>query len=320
MVDVIERMPTYWLSLHAPYACRHAGACCSSGWPIPIERLRVEAVSRLRNDDAWLHSRAGAAADVAGVIAVSDNGHCVFHQHGCEIHRTLGRDALPAACQHFPRQVVIDARGVFVTLSHYCPTAAELLFTHVGPVDIIEGPPAIPQGTPVGLDAREVLPPLLVAERKGVGAGRLGRARRRAPRHAILMDLDGYSAWEAHMVAVLTRHHGPAEEALTQLRADLAIVQRWRPGQRTLGREIAALDSGARNGVDLSASTRDTETVVRRFLAAHAFANWMAYQAGGVAAVLDSLTTVLAILRQLQNRLPLKEAIRQTDLRMRHAG
>jgi hypothetical protein len=35
----------YALSIHADYACRHSGACCTSGWPIPAERGTFEQLS-----------------------------------------------------------------------------------------------------------------------------------------------------------------------------------------------------------------------------------------------------------------------------------
>jgi hypothetical protein len=49
---------------------------------------------------------------------------------------------------------------VHVTLSHYCPTAAALLFED-GDAAIVEGPPVLADGeVPEGLDAREALPPV----------------------------------------------------------------------------------------------------------------------------------------------------------------
>jgi len=44
----------------------------------------------------------------------------------------------------------------------------------------------------------------------------------------------------------------------------------------------------------------------------------MAYQGGGMAAVLGSLRVALAVLEEESARLPLKEAIRQADLRLLH--
>jgi hypothetical protein len=297
MVAVSIPGATFWLSMHVPYACRHSGACCSSGWPIPIERARLTAVSSLRADRTWLLPVTNAPADVAGILAVSEGGRCVFHRDGCEIQHAFGHQAIPAACQHFPRDVLIDPRGIFVTLSHYCPTAADLLFTHAGPVEIVQGPAAIPAGEPEGLDARDVLPPLLT--------------------EGVLMDYDGYSAWESHVVAVLTRGRGAAEDALAQLEADLAAVQAWRPGRVSLSDAVRAL-AGPASGRESDGREADAERVIRRYLAARAFASWLAYRPEGVAMVLRGLRLVLGSVRNHMRRMALKEAIRQTDLQVLH--
>jgi hypothetical protein len=332
--------PTYWLSMHVPYVCQHAGVCCSSRWPIPVERARVSTVQLLRRDGSWLRAVEGEPADVAGVLAVSDSGQCVFHDQGCEIHRAFGSGALPSACQHFPRQVLIDPRGVFVTLSHYCPTAADLLFSHRGPVVIVEGPPALAEGEVEGIDARDVLPPVLVAGgrtmSRAVGPSRAGSGevarvgtRSRGARHpavafsppirnAVLMDFEACSAWDAHVVSVLTTSDCRAEEALTHLDDDLRTIQQWRPGQHPLSSAIVALPRRlqARRRGDAAA---DPDVVVGRYLAARGFASAMAYQRDGVAAVLRGLRHILQRLRQLQQRHPLKEAIRQTDWEAMHS-
>jgi len=281
----------------------------------------------LRADGSWLLPAPGAPPDVAGVLALADTGHCAFHRDGCEIQRASGHAALPSACQHFPREVLIDGRGVSVTLSHYCPTALELLFDHVGPVEIVEGPPAVPTGDPEGLDARAVLPPLLT--------------------EGVLMDLEGYSAWEAHMVRVLTADDGQTpDDALATLDHDLAMVQRWRPGRHSLADEISDLtvvgDNTTSSGLsrpqavnaapgpgfsrrhDVAAaagpgfSPGNSDLTIRRYLAARAFASWMAYQAGGIAAVLRSLRFALSLIRGRRAHLSLKDAIRQTDLQILH--
>ncbi len=73
---------------------------------------------------------------------------------------------------------LIDARGVRVSLSHYCPTAAAMIFDDDGPVTIVDGPPAVPgRAVPEGLDARAALPPRLTDR--------------------VLTDLEGLTAWEA---------------------------------------------------------------------------------------------------------------------------
>lgn len=158
----------YWLNFHLPYACRHSGACCTANWPIPIERDRA----------AFFRSREGLVGDpatpeeYAGVLARRADGSCVFHDGRCGVY-----ERRPKACVHFPYVCLIDARGVHVTLSHYCPTAAALLFQQSGPIDIVEGPPPIAGlDVPEGLDARESLPPLAAPYR--------------------LMSFEEFSAWE----------------------------------------------------------------------------------------------------------------------------
>lgn len=296
--------------MHLPYACRHSGACCSSGWPIPIEHARVTAVATLRADMTWLAPMSESPDEIAGALALAPNRHCVFHRHGCEIQHVLGHGAMPASCQHFPRVVLLDPRGIFVTLSHYCPTAVDLLFTHQGPVRIVAGPKAVPDTEPEGLDARDVLPPLLVPSDDG---------RRR--RNGILMDLEAYAAWEARLVAVLTAGAGPAEAALRQLRQELVILQRWRPGGQTLAAAVADLEARpAEGGTPAGSAEEVAEQVVRRYLAARGFASWAAYQGGGPVGVLDGLDEALRLVRATAPRMGLREAIRQADFRLIHHG
>ena len=85
-----------------------------------------------------------------------ERGACVFHQDRCTVY-----EHRPLSCVHFPYVCMIDPRGVHVTLSHYCPTAAGLLFEHDGPIEVVEGPSPVPLlDIPEGLDARESLPPV----------------------------------------------------------------------------------------------------------------------------------------------------------------
>src|SRR5215510_13853793 len=109
MADLPEssrQYPTYWLSFHASYRCRHSGACCSSGWDIPIEKTRVPAIAgeiesgRIVAPVRWLKTVEDAPDDVAGVLVLDASGGCVFHRDGCAIHSALGHAAMPAACQH----------------------------------------------------------------------------------------------------------------------------------------------------------------------------------------------------------------------------
>jgi Fe-S-cluster containining protein len=135
---------SFWLNFHLPYACRHTGACCKAGWPIPVEPERAVLIK----EGEWLVED--------GMLPRNADGACVFHEAHCTVY-----DHRPMSCVHFPYVCLIDPRGVHVTLSHYCPTAASLLFEHQGSIEIVEGPPPIPGlEMPEGLDARESLPPI----------------------------------------------------------------------------------------------------------------------------------------------------------------
>ena len=172
-----------WLSIHADYACRHRGACCSAGWAIPVEE---ELLPLWRPE--W---RARIEPD--GALATS--GSCALRERGrCAVHRDRGPEALPAACRHFPRVCLRDLRGISVTLSCFCPTAAELLFREDVPLGIVEGPHPVPAGTPVeGLDARG----------------------------ATHVDLDALTAWEAETVEALRL------DALPPFRGEPPAVRGW---------------------------------------------------------------------------------------------
>jgi len=310
----VRSVTTFWLSFHAPYACRHSGVCCSSGWDIAIERARVPAIVRAAGEGhlavpaRWLREVEDAPADVAGVLAFGVEGRCVFHRApGCAVHTTIGHAAIPAACQHFPRIALIDRRGVFVTLSHYCPTAASLLFDDSVPPAIVEGPPVLPGSElPEGLDAREAWPPS------------------QSPRR--LMDLDSYSTWETWAVSVLTSGESP-ERALDRLENCPQITSPWDHGNAT---DPVSLFEIARASVPppyswpaFVATSRNgwakQEAVVGRYLAAHVFAAWMAYQGNGLQSTVLYLRLVLAVLDcETARAATLFEGIRQADLLLRH--
>ena len=170
-------MKFFWLNFHLPYACRHSGACCTAGWPIPVEPERAMLIGK------------GNLPIQGSVLPRHPNGACVFHDGRCTVY-----EHRPMSCVHFPYVCLIDQRGVRVTLSHYCPTAASLLFDHRGPIEIVEGPPPIPGiEIPEGLDARESLPPL------------------RAPN--LLMSFEEFSEWERNELKTLSPMAGNSELA-----------------------------------------------------------------------------------------------------------
>ena len=173
-------MKYFWLNFHLPYRCRHSGACCTAGWPIPIEPERAIFLGR------------------GPTLPQAADGACVFHDGRCTVYQHR-----PMSCVHFPYVCLIDQRGVHVTLSHYCPTAASLLFEHRGPIEIVEGPPPIAGlEIPEGLDARESLPPL-----------RVSAAPKSDDPRPVLMSFEEFSEWEQSELSTLGRIAGESEFA-----------------------------------------------------------------------------------------------------------
>ena len=169
----------------------------------------------------------GAPDDVAGTLALRPGGHCVFHRDGsCSIYSTR-----PSSCSHFPYVCLIDQRGVHVTLSHYCPTAAALLFEHDRPIAIVEGP-APPTGLdiPEGLDARDSLPPLASPNR--------------------LMSFDEFAAWEADAIGSISAHMTPhvawpeTPQPLEEICARL-VAPAWPAFEPVITRYLAAKTFGS---------------------------------------------------------------------------
>jgi Fe-S-cluster containining protein len=298
----------WWLNVHVNYACRHSGACCTSGWPIPVEQVRMAGIASAIETAAipirvtpWLIRDAGVPDDFAGLLALRDNGHCVFFEAGgpgCAIHHTK-----PAACVHFPYVCLIDPRGIRVTLSHYCPTAAAMLFEHRGPIEIVEGPsPVSDLDILEGLDARESLPPLAEPGR--------------------LMSWDEFSAWERDEIARSQLDELQADDLdhFEQARAAVPKPYTWAPAPE--GVEGAWWSMVAPAWPHLA-------DVLHRYAAAKVFASWAAYQGDGVTAIRRVARIAAAVLRiecarqcvqmdQPLNQYLLAQAIRQSDLLLVH--
>jgi Fe-S-cluster containining protein len=313
-------MRTFWLNFHLAYACRHSGACCSSGWPIPVERDRVIPIGTLaaRAEESWLVPVENAPEDVAGTLAVRPNGECTFFRiptrlradasarqasvvlpaGSCAVH-----PARPASCAHFPYVCLIDSRGVRVTLSHYCPTAASMLFEHEGPIEIVEGPPPIAGvEVPEGLDARESLPPVEVPNR--------------------LMTFEAFSDWERAEVgkAVAAPSMADALARFELARFAVPFPWSWAEAPTDLEEGWAAL---------VAPAWPEFAPVLQRYRAAKLFASWAAYTDAGLAAVVRVADIADAVLRveavrqceAAQRGLDaelLEQAIRQSDLLLVH--
>jgi len=248
------------LSFHAPYRCRDSGVCCSSGWPIPVEADRLLALKaalatqrlQIAGSGRAFEAPADAPPETPAILATHDS-HCVFHlAGGCAIHRALGHSALPLACRQFPRVSVIDPRGVSVTLSHYCPTAAGLLcdagnddndVNDINDVILVNTARFPPTGEYVGLDARAALPPLL--------------------RPGMLMDWESWWLVEAMALETLLHRGDDAGSALALVRAAVAEIQTWRPGGTALVHCVTA----AFGSVTPLPQTSDPEALIQAALA-----------------------------------------------------
>ena len=237
-----------------------------------------------------------------GTIAARDaHGACSFLDGGsglCSIHRADGVHALPITCRMFPRVVLHDARGTFISLSHFCPTAASLLFESTGdPIAIVEAPAALADiGVLDGLDARREWPPLL--------------------RPGVLMDPGSYGAWERRALSRLTCDELTPAAALDALDETTARIASWTPGSGELLDTVHASFDAL--GADAPDTSRD-RAAVKRWLAARLFGAWILYQGNGLAATIAYLRVCLATFEQeAAVDGSVLEAIRRSDLKIVH--
>ncbi|HXT69267.1 MAG TPA: hypothetical protein VN700_05910 [Vicinamibacterales bacterium] len=315
------------LAFHATYGCRDSGVCCTSDWPIPIEADRLEQAQAAIECRQLTPARGAAGpafvlspdapADAPAVLATCD-GACVFHDPAgrCAIQGALGHDALPLACRQFPRVSVIDPRGVSVTLSHYCPTAAALLGADADPEGVfVTNPSRFPaEAEYVGLDATTVMPPVL--------------------RPSVLMDWESWWEFERLSVRTLLTAGDSAAGALAWVRGAAAAVRRWSPGQGNLidavrsafgaapmpsvvPAEALIAESTGAVPIEYRDRARWVETMptddrtARRFLAAHAFANWAIHSEQGLSGWLRSVEQAFAFIEA-------GAGVRHADLVLRH--
>jgi Fe-S-cluster containining protein len=340
------------LSVHADYGCRHRGACCTAGWAIPVEEPTFQklAIHFGRGSvEGPLFVSDGALPDgAAAILAVRSNGACVFYEAErgglCAVHRELGPRHLPTACRQFPRVVRRTRHSTQISLSHFCPTAADLLISP-GDLRVVPSPTGLSlDGDLESLDARNALPPLL--------------------RPGLLTDDEGCDTWERRALAVLAQGDRTAEEALSTIAAATTESQSWRPGGASLRNAVERAFDQTRTQRDaedpsedvrrvqlvlmavpaglaapaivadfasrwpvVSRWWRDYDASVRAYLAARLFGNWMAYYGQGLHAVVEYLRICLSVLKMeavrheaastspCQNLL---RAVRASDLLMVH--
>jgi hypothetical protein len=340
------------LAHQATYRCRHSGACCTAGWHIPVEPDRTNAI----------RAQFGEVLNERGsILRTTPARTCVLFEPArpdrpshCALQRMCGHEALPSACRHFPRIFLRDAYATRVTLSHFCPTAASLLF-EPSEVKIVEA--SLDLARPddrEGLDARHALPPLL------------------HPR--MLMDVESYAAWEGAAIDLLASSPEPAL-AIARLASVTERIREWEPPDSLLAMVRSAFQEAAQQTfahdairagqMELPSTWRDDFQVARaavpsglsvpdvpeslddahtrfvaatwgtfsdvicRYLAGRLFGSWVAYQGRGLRTVVASLSCALSVLRvegiraaQSAGRVLdaelLRTAVRQADLLLVH--
>ena len=354
--------PIFSLSIHADYKCRHSGVCCTSDWDVPAElpvyRSLDEAIAAgqlvvpgVPADGGVVLMQEDLPDDAAAMVARTARGDCVFYHRDsglCVVHRDLGDETLPSTCRHFPRVAVRDQRGTFISLTHYCPTAASMLFRDDMPLDIVEAPAAFPPAAYDGLVVDpDAWPPLLHPQ--------------------MLMDLEGYTAWERHMVRRCAHPVASPDSVLATLKRDAHVLRTYTPGLQSLVDAIGSLPHEmveAEPARSLSSSLELRAGVVgavpddlrpepdehllpaafeqqvapgwhawrmplNRYLAAKAFASWTAYQGRGVLTIVRGLEAALGLVRveaarQCRDQARpldadlLREAIRRADFLLNH--
>lgn len=336
------------LSFHSAYQCQNTGVCCSSGWEIAVEQpVELALTARLRNPGARLPNGPDGFLPMADPppgcrvsLRRSDtSGSCWFRDrsdHRCAIHREFGVEALPSACRQFPRVCVLEPDCVSLSLSHYCPTAAGLLFQGGEGFSLVSGARAgFPPDWPYeGLDARMSYPPLL--------------------RPGVLLGFDGLRAFEEGAVEAFARHD--LHTSLNLVHSVVEEARSWRPGGPSLpvlirtafsrpaapSREVQAQDtrsilasSSAEGSPVAELPTRQAATrqipafadlALRKYLAARLIAAWVTFQAEDLRTVANYLRLCLDTVLLFEATAPLespestrwKEAVRSADLWILH--
>jgi hypothetical protein len=263
---------------------------------IPFDHGERETVHALR--------LAGGSFTEDGHAARQPDGTCSFFEgdtHLCAIHHASGFAALPLSCRMFPRVVLHDGRGTLISLSHFCPTAAALLFDTADlfatPYIVDAPPPLTDVGALDGLDAREAWPPLL--------------------RPGVMMDIESYAEWERLAIELMMREGSAPAAALDAIASATSRIAAWSPDGAT------PLLHAVREGFDMPAPSAAAlaahEPPLKRWLAARLFGNWIAYQGDGLDAIVRYLRGCLATFTTelARDGSPL-EAIRRSDLLIVH--
>jgi hypothetical protein len=288
--------------------------------------------SRLLHEDA-LHTVGRLPIGAAAILAPRPDGRCpAFERTGgnlCAIHRELGHEGLPASCRHFPRVALLEPDAVRVTLSHFCPTAAGMLFREdaEGLAIVHDAAGIADRHDHDGFDARQTIPPLL--------------------RPGVAMDPATCRIWEQTLLETFDRRHVAPEDMLGTIARIAETIRSWTAGADSLethagnARAAAALEraparwrmalphasrlflcaaESVPRGLVAPAMPADAEAAdlawvqprwaafsrpLGRLLAARGFAAWSAYLGEGLRTQVAMLAVALATVRI--------EAIRETS-------
>jgi hypothetical protein len=192
---------------------------------------------------------------------------------------------------------------VHVTLSHYCPTAAALLFEHRGPIAIVEGPAPTGDDDVEGMDATESLPPL-AADRK------------------TLLSFEEVTAWERDRIAraKVEALHADDVALFNHARAAVPAPWTWAAPPEHVDEIWWSLVAPAWSNFD---------DVLANYAAAKLFASWSLYLGDGLEAAAHTARIASAVLRvetarqcalvrRPLDRELMTDAIRQSDLLLVH--
>jgi hypothetical protein len=262
----------------------------------------------------------------------------------CSIQRELGHEHLPASCRHFPRVALLEADAVRVTLSHYCPTAAWMLFKpDSSKLAIVRDAAGVTDRHEYeGFDARRTVPPFL--------------------RPGVAMDAETCRLWEQRVLCTLDSADQAPEDMLAGLVFTTDEIRNWTPRQGSLeahaGKALSAAASSrlaggrwnmplpdasrlfllaaasvppgvARPDMPEAAEAGDRELVrprwtgfskpLGRYLAARFFASWSAYLGDGLRTQVTMLAVALAVVR-IEAVRESTRALRPLDETLLHAA
>jgi hypothetical protein len=109
------------------YDCVRCGYGCRHDWNVRVDQQRVENIRANYTPIKAIEAVQPAFIDNDGdiTLARTPEKHCVFLEGSanCGIHATLGIDAKPRDCQHYPLSMVDTPDGIQVGITYSCTAA-----------------------------------------------------------------------------------------------------------------------------------------------------------------------------------------------------